>query len=112
MKPAEGRTQEEREHQLAARHRHDGFVSYFAQEQEAIFDKLRDVLMTAGLEMFNQKRDLSGVDVNRQEMEDHARGSKLVLALLSPGYFGSKWCRAEVEAADKAGVTIVPVFSG
>ena len=45
-------------------------------------------------------------------MQKHAAGSQLVLALLSPNYFTSKYCRGELEGAKAAGVPIVPVFSG
>ena len=65
-----------------------------------------------GLNVFNQKRDLAGHDVSLELMQKHAAGSQLVLALLSPDYFTSKFCRGELEAAAAAGVPIVPVFSG
>ena len=45
-------------------------------------------------------------------MQEHAAGSVVVLALLSPDYFTSKFCRGELEGAKEAGVPIVPVFSG
>ena len=38
--------------------------------------------------------------------------SKVVIALQSPSYYGSKYCRAEIEAADEAGVPIVPCYAG
>lgn len=41
-----------------------------------------------------------------------ARASCVVIALVSPGYFGSKWCRKEVIAAKEANVPIVPVYAG
>ena len=50
--------------------------------------------------------------VNLELMQEHAAGSVVVLALLSPDYFTSKFCRGELEAAAAAGVPIVPVFSG
>ena len=65
-----------------------------------------------GLNVFNQKRDLAGHDVSLELMQEHAAGSVLVLALLSPNYFTSKFCRGELEAAAAAGVPVVPVFSG
>lgn len=60
----------------------------------------------------HRKRDLAGVEVSKAEMCRHAVGSCVVLALLSPSYFDSKWCRAELEAASDAGVPIIPVFAG
>ena len=65
-----------------------------------------------GFNVFNQKLDLAGHDVSLELMQDHAAGSQLVLALLSPSYFTSKYCRGELEGAKTAGVPIVPVFSG
>ena len=51
-------------------------------------------------------------DGNYGYMRRRSDACYLSLALLSPGYFDSKWCRGEVEAAKEAGVPIVPVYSG
>ena len=91
---------------------HHVFISYYQKESDAVFQQLMMYFMARGLNVFNQKRDLAGRTVNLEVMKEHAAGSVLVLALLSPRYFTSKWCRGELEAAKAAGVPIVPVFSG
>ena len=91
---------------------HDVFLSYYDKEQGEVFDSLLQRLKLLDLEVFNQKRDLAGATVNLAAMQQHVSGSRLVLALLSPNYFTSKWCRGELEAAHAAGVPIVPCFSG
>ena len=91
---------------------HHAFISYYAREMDGVFVSLMQRLMAMGLNVFNQKRDLAGHDVSLELMQKHAAGSQLVLALLSPDYFTSKFCRGELEAAAAAGVPIVPVFSG
>jgi hypothetical protein len=97
---------------LPSRKIHHIFISYFAKEMDAVFTSLMMNLVSMGFNVFNQKSDLAGVDVNLEVMQEHAAGSVLVLALLSPNYFTSKWCRGEVEGAAAAGVPIVPIFSG
>ena len=81
-------------------------------EMSGVFETLLSTLSGWGLNVFNQKRDLAGAPVNKAAMKAHAVGSKVVMALLSPRFFDSEWCRAEVEAAAEAGVPIVPVYSG
>lgn len=49
------------------------FISYFNDESEAVFDGLRSFLRGKGLVVFNQKRDLAGVEVNAEQMESEAR---------------------------------------
>jgi len=93
---------------------HDVFISYQSEASTDVFLSLHLALnsMGEGLNVFNQMRDLAKADVNKEIMQEHARNSKVVLALLSPNYFDSKWCRYELIAAQEAGVPIVPVFSG
>ena len=87
---------------------------WYQSEYTDVFLSLHLALnsMGAGLNVFNQIRDLAKADVNKEIMQEHARNSKVVLALLSPNYFNSKWCRYELIAAQEAGVPIVPVYSG
>ena len=40
-------------------------------------------------------------------MEEHARNSKLMLSLISPQYFDSGFCRAEILSASAANVPII-----
>jgi len=91
---------------------YDVFISYYSAQSDATFTSLMGTLKALDYVVFNQKRDLAGHDVNLAEMQRHVKSSRLVLALLSPGYFTSPWCRGELDAAASAGVPIVPVFSG
>ena len=45
-------------------------------------------------------------------MQNAVRRSKLVVAALSEGFFASKWCEAEIEAARDAGIKVIPCYSG
>lgn len=89
----------------------DVFISYFAKQSDATFDLLLHSLSLSGLKVFNQKRDLAGAQVNIEAMELHVQHSRLMLILLSPGYFKSLYCCAEVMAADKAGIPVLTVYS-
>ena len=91
---------------------HDLFISYFSKESDGVFQVLLNLFKSKGFNVFNQKLDLAGQEVSLEEMQKHAKGSSLIIALLSPNYFESKWCRGELEAAKEAGVPIVPVYSG
>ena len=91
---------------------HHIFISYYQKESDSVFQQLMMYFKGKRLNVFNQKRDLAGHDVSLELMQEHAKGSMLVLALLSPDYFTSKYCRGELEGAKEGGVPIVPVFSG
>ena len=60
----------------------------------------------------SSKRDLAGAAVTKDMMGRHPAGSVVLLALVSPNYFGSEWCRYEAVSAKQAGVPIIPVYSG
>ena len=63
--------------------------------------------------MFNPTIHLSHVEqINKAAMAHAVRRSKLVLAALSEGFFASKWCEAEIEAAREAGIKVIPCYSG
>ena len=83
--------------------------THYQKESDGVFTSLMMFFKGRGLNVFNQKRDLAGHDVSLELMQKHAAGSQLVLALLSPDYFTSKFCRGELEGAKEAGVPIVPV---
>lgn len=106
------RSKVENSRPLSGPKEHHVFISYTAREMDSVFETLLSTLSFMGLNVFNQRRDLAGVTVNLAEMQAHAQGSRVILALLSPSYFDSKWCRGEVEAAAAAGVPIVPVYAG
>ena len=94
------------------KYQHDVFISYRSDESDEVFLALLGVFNALECDVFNQLRDLAGEKVSKKTMVAHAQGSKVVLALLSPKYFESKWCRAELEGAKAAGIPIVPVFAG
>ena len=50
----------------------------------------------------------------RSQASEHAANSMVTLALLSPKFFDSEYCRAEVEAAaaSKFCKSVIPVYSG
>ena len=63
--------------------------------------------------IFNPTTHLSHVEkINKEAMAGAVRRSKLVLAALSEGFFASKWCEAEIEAAREAGIKVIPCYSG
>ena len=63
--------------------------------------------------IFNPTTHLSHVEeINKAAMADAVRRSTLVLAALSEGFFASKWCEAEIEAAREAGIKVIPCYSG
>lgn len=60
--------------------------------------------------MFTPWSDLVGATV--KEMEDGVRTADLLLVVLSPGYFESKYCRAELRAGLESGKPVIPVYDG
>ena len=63
--------------------------------------------------IFNPTTHLSHVErINKEAMAGAVRRSKLMLAALSEGFFASKWCEAEIEAARKAGIKVIPCYLG
>ena len=67
--------------------------------------------MCRGLNVFNAKRDLAGGDASAAVMVQHTANSAVVLALLSPKFFDSKFTRLEVEGAFAVKVPVIPVYS-
>lgn len=90
---------------------YDIFISFSNKDMETVATSLIGMLDMLGYKVFNQKRDFAGVQVSKAQMQEFAKNSTVVLALVSPQYFDSQWCRAQVEAADENGVPIVPVYS-
>jgi hypothetical protein len=91
---------------------HDIFISYRSEDMDQVYNSLLTRLSEKGLNVFNSKRDLAGAPVTKDIMEQHAAGSVVLLALVSPGYFDSEWCRYEAISAKNAFVPIIPVYSG
>ena len=88
------------------------FISHKANESKHVFQALLMQFASRGLRVFNPDKDLQGSTPTKDVMTAVARNSKVLLALLSPSFFNSEWCRAEVEAAAQAGVPIIPVYAG
>lgn len=86
------------------------FVSYFANESQGLFQHLVSTVGLTNRRVFEPTRELH--NPSEVEMRGNVAGSDLVLAIMSKGYFGSKWCRAEVDEAMKRGIVVIPVYDG
>jgi hypothetical protein len=91
---------------------HDLFISYKSEDSEQVYNSLLTRLSEKGLNVFNSARDFAGATPSKDLMGQHAAGSVVLLALVSPNYFDSPWCRHEAVSAKQAGVPIIPVYSG
>lgn len=87
------------------------FVSYRNDDIGDTAMGFISVLTAMGATVFNQKRDFAGDKVSIQAMEKYVRQSGILIAFITPRYFDSVPCRAEVEAAAAANITIIPVHS-
>ena len=92
----------------------DVFVSHAtADDSKDVYNTLNAFLTAKGKEVFNPTTHLAHVkQINREAMQDAVRGSRLVVAALSEAFFDSSWCEAEIQAAMKAGIKVIPAFSG
>jgi tetratricopeptide (TPR) repeat protein len=70
----------------------DGWITAFVEELLAEHRKF-----SGGRELipFFDKQDIRSFDDWQQRLHDGLAGSRLFLALLSPSYFASEWCRKE-----------------
>ena len=97
---------------------HHVFISYtnesLEQGKDAAFQALLSNLKVQGLNVFNPKQDVAGEQLSIDDMRRHAANSMLLLAVLSPRFFDSKYCRAEVEAAAESAFcrAVIPVYAG
>ena len=66
----------------------------------------------SGHKVFNPSTALQHGVVDATAIQAAACNSKVMLVVLSPGYFGSKWCVKEAEAAMEAKIPVVPCFAG
>ena len=49
----------------------------------------------------------------QDKLEDAIKNSRIIIAALSQhGFFASKWCRKEIEAARVNKIMVIPVYSG
>merc|ERR1740124_1971318 len=92
----------------------DLFVSHCTKDNShAVFQAVNSFISAKDKVIFNPPTHLSHVgQINAAAMAGAVRRSKLVLAALSEGFFASKWCEAEIEAAREAGVKVIPCYSG
>lgn len=81
-------------------------------ESHGIFNKLHTHFSAKGYEVFNPSAAFKKTRPTKQAMADAVAGSQLVIAALSKEFFKSKWCQAEIVAAQKAGITVQPVYAG
>jgi hypothetical protein len=100
-------------HPVSAR-RFDVFISHCTtDDSHDVFKVVSAFLHAKGKVVFNPTTHLSHVQkINAAAMADAVKRSQLVVAALSEGFFGSKWCEAEIAAAKEAGIKVVPAFSG
>ena len=78
-----------------------------------VFQAVNSFMSACDKVVFNPTTHLSHVEqINKEAMAGAVRRSKLVLAALSEGFFASKWCEAEIEAAREAGIKVIPCYSG
>ena len=81
-------------------------------ESHGIFNKLHTHFSAKGYEVFNPSAAFKKTRPSKQAMADAVASSQLVIAALSKEFFKSKWCQAEIVAAQKAGITVQPVYAG
>lgn len=103
---------------LSTLYQHDVFISYSVQDSEDVMTAVANVFRTCGYNVFNPKahlRDTEEGRVTKEEMQNHVRGSKIFLMIISERYLDSEWCRAEVLAAQqaqRAGTKVFPCYAG
>lgn len=88
------------------------FISYFARESQAVFAQMTTVLTALGYDVF-EPASVGGLqNPSEIEMRANVANSSLLLAIMSPGYFDSKWCMAEADEAMKRKIVSLPVVNG
>lgn len=86
------------------------FLSYRSTE-EAFASRLRDDLVANGIPVWmDQHGGIDGGDDWRQSIEDALDHASTLIAVVSPGYLESKWCRRELNRADQNNIPIIPVY--
>lgn len=71
------------------------FISYSSVDSDDVFKLLLSSLGVAGFDVFDP---INLVNPSRAEMQAEVQKSKVLIAVLSPGYFESQWCCAEAMA--------------
>ena len=86
------------------------FISYYSAESQDLYQSLTLLLTTFGCKVFQPTRDL--INPSQQEMRDAVAACDLFFSVWSPGYYFSKWCRAEAHEAAIKNIPLVPVYNG
>ena len=86
------------------------FISYYSAESQDLYQSLTMLLTTFGCKVFQPTRDL--INPSQQEMRDAVAACDLFFSVWSPGYYFSKWCRAEAHEAAIKNIPLVPVYNG
>ena len=94
--------------------RFDVFISHATKDDsKRVYEVVQTFLSAKDKTIFNPTTHLSHVEkINKKAMQDAVRRSRLVVAALSEGFFGSNWCAAEIVAAKEAGIKVIPTYSG
>ena len=87
------------------------FLSYRSTEADFAL-KLAASLKNAGVNLWMDRLDIRPGDDWRKALEDALHGSAAMIAVLSPGYVSSKYCKRELARADRFGHAIFPVLLG
>ena len=89
------------------------FISHASKDDsKQVFQVLSTFFRAKGITVFNPTTAFMEEDASKDAMEKAAAGAKVVVAALSDGFFQSKWCLAEIAAAQASGTDVVPVYSG
>jgi len=87
------------------------FVSYARKDGAALAARLRDDLTAAGFAVWLDTLGLHGGDSWTVEIEDAIDRAEVVLAVLTPGSYGSEICRAEQMRSLRKGKCVIPVLA-
>ncbi|MBN1454070.1 MAG: toll/interleukin-1 receptor domain-containing protein [Anaerolineales bacterium] len=85
------------------------FLSYRSTQEDLALRLARD-LQSAGLEVWIDKSKIKGSDPWRQSIENGIAQCPVMIAILSPEYLESDYCRKELSRADSLKRSIVPVL--
>lgn len=86
------------------------FISHATSDSDAVFRLVYSTLYGFGYKVFYPPRDLT--EGSTEQMESFVKESNVVVAVLSPLLFHSKYCCLELAAAMEAGITVIPVYNG
>eukprot|EP00035_Acanthoeca_spectabilis_P007671 m.140535 g.140535 ORF g.140535 m.140535 type:complete len:404 (-) comp14037_c0_seq2:1185-2396(-) len=84
------------------------FISFCAKESRNAFAVAQTTLELSGYTVFDASVDLNNPSIN--EMTDRVRKCDIFLVILSPRYFGSKYCCAEAVAAMRGAKFVQPIY--